>query len=119
MGTRSSMLQQVNVRLDPELKRRAEEVLALMGSSATELIRSSYEKVARGAGDYAEAMEVLKGSGQQPSQLEDKLGEGWSICDEFYRSQGLDPAADELDDRPWDEVYAEAMTSHFREKGVM
>ena len=110
-------LQQVNVRIDAELKRNAEDVLALMGSSATELIRCAYQKVARGAGDWAEAMEVLKGpAGTVPK---DSFEEGWRAADEFYHSLGYDPSVHVLDSRPWDQVHEEAMAAHFAEKGVL
>ena len=109
-------LQQVNVRIDADLKRDAEEVLALMESSATELIRCAYRKVARGAGDWAEAMEALKAPAE--AMTEDAFEQGWRAADEFYRSLGYDPSAHALDSRPWDQVREEAMAAHFAEKGV-
>ena len=112
-------LQQVNVRLDAELKRSAEEVLTLMDSSATELIRSAYQKVARGAKDYAEAMEVLKGDKGVDEQGESPLEQGWRVAEDFYRTISADPTFRELDERSWGEVYEEAATAHFEEKGVL
>ena len=110
-------LQQVNVRIDAELKQSAEKVLALMESSATELIRCAYQKVARGAEDWAQAMEVLK----EPAAAapEDGFEEGWRAAEEFYRSIGYDPSAQPLDSRPWNEVREEGLAAHFAEKGTL
>ena len=115
----SATLQQVNVRLDAGLKRRAEEVLALMGSSATDLIRSAYQKVARGAGDYVAAMEVLKGPAQPSAKDDVPFSRGWHIADGFYESVGYDPGSVAADDLPWDEVYERTLAAHFAEKGVL
>ncbi|MBQ9058624.1 MAG: hypothetical protein IJ125_05535 [Atopobiaceae bacterium] len=112
-------LQQVNVRLDAGLKARAEEVLGLMGSSATELIRTAYEKVARGAADYTEAMSVLKTSGSQTAKIPSALEEGWAIADSFFDAHGIDKK--QLPDSvvSWDELYEQALSEHFREKGLL
>ncbi|MBQ3267592.1 MAG: hypothetical protein IJH08_06725 [Atopobiaceae bacterium] len=119
MPSSAGTLQQINVRLDADLKRRAEGVLSLMGSSATDLIRSAYEKVARGAGDYTEAMEVLKGPKPTGAQLLDTLRGGWSLSEGLYRSVGIDPPCLTVENRSWDEVYEDAMAAHFEEKGLL
>lgn len=50
---------QVNVRVDVERKRQAEEVLGLTGRSITKLMREVIDKVARGAKDAEEVYQAL------------------------------------------------------------
>ena len=116
--------QQLNVRIDASLKRQAEDVLALMGSSATELVRAVYEKVARGAEDYTETMNVLKSAGTGAGNVETQQGEnpveaGWAIAREFYGAAGCDPESLGPDERTWGEIYEEALAAHFEEKGIL
>ena len=49
MAVAQQQMIQLNVRVDAEVKRQAEEVLELMGSSVTELVRMALEKVSHGA----------------------------------------------------------------------
>lgn len=115
----TTSLQQVNVRLDADLKRNAEDVLSFVGLSATEAIRALYTKIARGAADCSEAMAVLGVGDSQEARDDSVPQQGWLIAEEFYRSLGCDLATMHKEDRPWDEVYEDAMTEHFREKGVL
>lgn len=117
MGTQA--VQQLNVRLNANVKRRAEDVIALADSSATEVIRALYTKIAGGAADYAEVMAVLCPSEGEEAVNDSVVRGGWSIADEFYSSIGHDASIVPAEERPWDEVYANAMTEHFREKGIM
>lgn len=111
-------VQQLNVRLDANVKRNADEVLSFVGSSATEVIRALFSKIAGGAADYAEVMALLCPKDQKDIASESVISEGWSIADEFYRSIGYDPSATPTEERSWDEVYSDAMDEHFREKGI-
>lgn len=115
----TTTLQQLNVRLDGELKRSAEDVLAFVGVSATEAVRALYAKIGRGAADCMEAMSILAPSEASPVRDDASLRQGWSIADEFYRSLGCDPAQTPKENRPWDEVYEDAMSTHFAEKGLL
>ena len=115
----TTALQQLNVRLNANVKQSVEEVISLAGSSATEVVRALYAKIAGGAADYAEVMAVLC-PGEGEDAIDDSVvRDGWSIADEFYSSIGHDVATAPVEERPWDEVYADAMAEHFREKGVM
>lgn len=117
MGT--AAVQQLNVRLNADLKRSAEDVLSFVGSSATEVIRALYAKIACGAADYAKVMEALRVENVGSTRDDSVLMEGWSITEAFYRSVGIDASSLSREDRPWDEVYAEAMDEHFHEKGLL
>ena len=110
---------QVNTRVDAGEKRSADDVLALMGSSISELIRSVIHKVSRGAKDYDQLRQVLRE--EEPARNENlaKAQEGWDFVDAFYRSMGIDPDSLPVDTRSWDEIYEEAMDEHFRERGMM
>lgn len=50
---------QLNMRVDQEDKLRSDEVLQLLGSSVTKLVRKVLAKVSRGAKDAEELMAVL------------------------------------------------------------
>ncbi len=112
-------LQQLNVRLDANVKRMAEDVLSFVGSSATEIIRALYEKIACGAADYTEVMAVLSPKEDSNAADGSLVCEGWSIAEEFYRSIGCDSSSLPIEARPWKDTYEEAMSEHFREKGVL
>lgn len=112
-------VQQLNVRLDAKVKQSAEEVLNFVGSSATEVVRALYAKIAGGAADYAEAMAVLCPNNKTDATDASLVSEGWKIADEFYRSIGCDSTAMPIEDRAWDDVYADAMNEHFCEKGIL
>ncbi len=111
-------VQQLNVRLDANVKRNADEVLSFVGSSATEVIRALFSKIAGGAADYVEIMAVLCPKDKKDVAGESIVSEGWSIADDFYRSIGYDPSVTPAEERSWNEVYTDAMDEHFREKGI-
>ena len=123
MATTQRQMVQLNVRVDADVKRQAEEVLELMGSSVTELVRMALEKVARGARDYVEARDALndKHGGETPvgNAIDQRLAEGWAIISDLYRSFGIDSSTLPVDERSWKEVYEEAMIAHYEEKGLL
>ena len=131
MAIAQPQMVQLNVRVDAEVKRRAEEVLELMGSSVTELVRMALEKVARGARDYVEARDALsdrprshlidvsEGGPLDLDTVDPRLARGWKAVDDLYRGFGIDPSSLPKDDRPWDVIYEEAMDAHFEEKGLL
>lgn len=55
----SATMTQLNMRVDQEDKLQADEVLQLLGSSVTKLVRKVLAKVARGAKDAEELMAAL------------------------------------------------------------
>lgn len=131
MAIAQQQMIQLNVRVDAEVKRQAEEVLELMGSSVTELVRMALEKVSHGARDYVEARDVLSGAHHSKqvaaapdepidfSMVDARLAKGWKAADDLYRSFGLDPSSLPKDERSWDAIYEEAMDAHFEEKGLL
>lgn len=112
-------VQQLNVRLDARDKRDGEKVLSFVGSSATEVIRALFAKIARGAADYAEVMQVLRPHETEEAVDTSIVSQGWSVANEFYATLGCDVATMHMEDRNWDEVYADAMAEHFCEKGLL
>ena len=50
----AGQMTQLNLRVDAQDKRQAEEVLHLMGTTTTKFMRKVLAKVARGAKDYDE-----------------------------------------------------------------
>ena len=117
---------QLNVRIDADVKRGAEQVLDLMGYSLTAFVRKVFEKVAQGAESYRQVAEVLEervvDDESAPGAL---LSAGWSYVDDYYRGLGYDPSTTcEQDvalaeDASWKKCYEEALVAHFKEKGVM
>lgn len=121
MGATASKMVQLNVRVDAEVKKQAEEVMRLMGTTSSQLVRALYEKVASGARDYDEAAAVLTGEAREEQcDANPPLATGWAAADDFYRSLGYARAGDvPADNRTWQQVYDEAMLSHYQEKGLI
>lgn len=124
MAGATAQMTQLNLRVNREEKRQAEDVLHLMGTTTTELVRKLIAKVARGAKDYAEVVSVLEEApaepvvtGESPQYVDPVLAEGWAIGDDFFRSLGIDVASIPIDTRTWEERYEDAMTAKGREKG--
>ena len=124
--TERSRLVQTNVRIEADVKLRAEEVLRLMGSSPTELVRAVYAKVAQGAQAYEETMAFLEGrelasggEAEEQETLNPLLLEAWSIGRDYFLSVGINPDSLAIDNRSWEEMYHEGMEAHYREKGWM
>ena len=117
----TAQMTQINVRVDAQLKKQAEDALRLAGTTTTEFVRAMLAKVACGVRSYEELMAVV----EPPKEIEGQLpavnpvvAEGWAIVDEFCHSIGYESAADvPKDTRSWDEVYEEAMIEHYQEKG--
>ena len=109
MSYASSALAQVNVRVDPQVKRGAEETLRVAGGSISGLVRDVLTKVAGGAGELEKLTAVLTDApmtaGQSPFEA------SWAAADSLCSSAVPD-------DRAWDEIYSEAMSAHFDEKGL-
>ena len=96
-----SSMAQVNVRVDRQVKNRAEEVLRLSGGSLPELIKKVVAKVAQGGGQCEEVLAAVDD-----------------------RKQAVAPdapfaASPVSDDRGWDTIYSEAMDERYRQKGMI
>ncbi len=105
---------QVNTRVDAAVKQQADEVLALAGSTAAELVRSVMAKVARGMRDYEEVANVLEGSTSR--EPDEALEAGWALADSLYATIDAEGKSLASDARSWDEVYSEARSEHLAEK---
>ena len=122
--TSASQMTQLNLRVNKRDKRQAEEVLHLMGTTTTEFVRKLLAKVARGAKEYEEVKAVLDASAEDKVKQEEAgtvnpiAAKGWTIVDDFCKSLGYASADDvPRDTRSWEEIYEEAMTAHYEEKG--
>ena len=115
----TSQMTQLNMRVDAQDKRQAEEVLRLMGTTTTELVRKLLAKVARGAKDYAEVADAIDTPPEhEPAQVNPVVLQCWAIVDDFCRSLGYERAEDmPKDTRSWAKRYEEAMSAHYEEKG--
>lgn len=123
-ATSVGQMTQLNLRVNVQDKRQAEEVLRLMGTTTTELVRKVLAKVARGAKGYAELRAALDNAAEDKAERSEAdpvnpvAAEGWAIVDDFCRSLGYESAdAVPKDTRSWEEMYEEAMTAHYEEKG--
>ena len=76
MATVGSMAQ-VNVRVDRQVKNRAEEALQLSGRSLPELIKKVVAKVAQGGGQCEEVLAAVDGF--RPSPLTEKTPRIWMM----------------------------------------
>ena len=116
MGAVSGMAQ-VNVRVDRQVKNRAEEALRLSGASLPELIKKVVAKVAQGGGSCEEVLSAV--DDQLPSAGATSLfAASWAAADQLYADLGID-ASPASDDRDWDVIYSDAMDEHYRQKGMI
>lgn len=116
MGAVSGMAQ-VNVRVDRQVKNRAEEALRLSGASLPELIKKVMAKVAQGGGSCEEVLSAV--DDQLPSAGATSLfAASWAAADQLYADLGI-ATSPVSDDRDWDAIYSEAMDEHYRQKGMI
>lgn len=116
MGAVSGMAQ-VNVRVDRQVKNRAEEVLRLSGASLPELIKKVMAKVAQGGGSCEEVLSAV--DDQLPSAgSTSPFVASWAAADQLYADLGI-ATSPVSDDRDWDTIYSEAMDERYRQKGMI
>lgn len=116
MGAVSGMAQ-VNVRVDRQVKNRAEEVLRLSGGSLPELIKKVVVKVARGGGQCEEVLAAVDDR-QQTVAPDTPFAASWAVADQLYADLGI-ATSPVSDDRDWDTIYSEAMDERYRQKGMI
>lgn len=116
MGAVSGMAQ-VNVRVDRQVKARAEEALRLSGGSLPELIKKVVAKVAQGGGQCEEVLAAVDDR-QHAIAPESPFATSWAAADRLYADLGI-AASTVSEDRDWDTVYAEAMEERYRQKGMV
>lgn len=116
MGAVSGMAQ-VNVRVDRQVKNRAEEALRLSGGSLPELIKKVVAKVAQGGGQCEEVLSAVDGR-QQTVAHDTPFAASWAVVDQLYADLGI-ATSSVFDDRDWDTVYSEAMDERYRQKGMI
>lgn len=116
MGAVSGMAQ-VNVRVDRQVKNRAEEVLRLSGGSLPELIKKVVVKVAQGGGQ-CEAVLAAVDDRQQTVAPDTPFAASWAVADQLYADLGI-ATSPVSDDRDWDTIYSEAMDERYRQKGMI
>ena len=108
---------QVNVRVDRQVKNRAEEALRLSGGSLPELIKKVVAKVAQGGGQCEEVLAAVDDR-QQTVAPDTPFAASWAAADRLYADMGI-AASPVSDDRGWDTIYSEAMDEHYRQKGMI
>lgn len=116
MGAVSGMAQ-VNVRVDRQVKNRAEEALRLSGGSLPELIKKVVAKVAQGCGQCEEVLAAVDDR-QQAVAPDTPFAASWAAADQLYADLGI-VTSPVSDDRDWDTIYSEAMDEHYRQKGMI
>lgn len=108
---------QVNVRVDRQVKNRAEEVLRLSGGSLPELIKKVVAKVAQGGRQCEEVLAAVDDR-QQTVVPDTPFAASWAAADRLYADLGI-AASPVSDDRGWDTIYSDAMDEHYRQKGMI
>lgn len=116
MGAVSGMAQ-VNVRVDRQVKNRAEEALRLSGGSLPELIKKVVAKVAQGGGQCEEVLAAVDDR-QQAVARDTPFAASWAAADRLYADMGI-AASPVSDDRGCDTIYSDAMDEHYRQKGMI
>lgn len=112
-----SGMAQVNVRVDRQVKDRAEEALQLSGGSLSELIKKVVAKVAQGGGQCEEVLAAVDDR-KRVIAPESPFAASWAAADQLYANLGI-AASPGSADRDWDTVYAEAMDERYRQKGMV
>lgn len=112
-----SGMAQVNVRVDRQVKNRAEETLRLSGGSLPELIKKVVAKVAQGGGQCEEVLAVVDDR-KQVVAPDTPFAASWAAADRLYADLGI-ATSPVSDDRDWDTIYSEAMDEHYRQKGMI
>lgn len=116
MGAVGGMAQ-VNVRVDRQVKNRAEEVLRLSGGSLPELIKKVVAKVAQGGGQCEEVLAAVDDR-KQAVAPDTPFAASWAAADQLYADLGI-ATLPVSDDRDWDTIYSEAMDERYRQKGMI
>lgn len=116
MGAVGGMAQ-VNVRVDRQVKNRAEEVLRLSGGSLPELIKKVVAKVAQGGGQCEEVLAAVDDR-KQAVAPDTPFAVSWAAADQLYADLGI-ATSPVSDDRDWDTIYSEAMDERYRQKGMI
>lgn len=116
MGAVGGMAQ-VNVRVDRQVKNRAEEVLRLSGGSLPELIKKVVAKVAQGGGQCEEVLAAVDDR-KQAVAPDTPFAASWAAADQLYADLGI-AMSPVSDDRDWDTIYSEAMDERYRQKGMI
>lgn len=112
-----SGMAQVNVRVDRQVKNRAEEALRLSGGSLPELIKKVVAKVAQGGGQCEEVLAAVDDR-QQAVAHDTPFAASRAAADRLYADMGI-AASPVSDDRDWDTIYSEAMDERYRQKGMI
>ena len=112
-----SGMAQVNVRVDRQVKNRAEEALQLSGRSLPELIKKVVAKAAQGGGQCEEVLAAVDDR-QQAVAPDTPFVASWAAADRLYADLGI-AASPVSDDRGWDTIYSEAMDERYRQKGMI
>ena len=112
-----SGMAQVNVRVDRQVKNRAEEALRLSGGSLPELIKKVVAKVAQGGRQCEEVLAAVDDR-QQTVAPDTPFVASWAAADRLYADLGI-AASPVSDDRGWDTIYSDAMDEHYRQKGMI
>ena len=108
---------QVNVRVDRQVKNRAEEVLRLSGGSLPELIKKVVAKVAQGGGQ-CDGLRAAVDDRKQAVAPDTPFAASWAAADQLYADLGI-ATSPVSDDRDWDTIYSEAMDERYRQKGMI
>lgn len=116
MGAVGGMAQ-VNVRVDRQVKNRAEEVLRLSGGSLPELIKKVVAKVAQDGGQCEEVLAAVDDR-KQAVAPDTPFAASWAAADQLYADLGI-VTSPVSDDRDWDTIYSEAMDERYRQKGMI
>ena len=116
MGAVGGMAQ-VNVRVDRQVKNRAEEVLRFSGGSLPELIKKVVAKVAQGGGQCEEVLAAVDDR-KQAVAPDTPFAASWAAADQIYADLGI-ATSPVSDDRDWDTIYSEAMDERYRQKGMI
>lgn len=114
---------QLNMRVDKLDKQRSEEVLHLMGTSITDLVRKVLAAVACGAKEYSAIEAALEGGSARQTddsitvEASPVLVEGWAIGQAYLASRGIKAGEMCEVENDWSAYYEDAMLAKGLERG--
>ena len=120
----ATKMAQLNVRMDPELKAAGDSVLDLYGVSPSELVRSVWEKVAKGKEGFKQIVDTLTAEPTAGSVKRSKKYNAMRMIErierrqaEFEKEFGLDPSTYvELTEEELQELLYEDYLEKWRER---
>lgn len=108
-------MEQLNVRMDSELKEKGTAALASIGLTPTEAVRALWQRAAERGESLEKVRALVEGepAEEETTTYPNGFREAWKAMDETLKILGLDKAA------PLDLTDEELMELEYRDRGML